>query len=124
MATIKHFTELVAWQKAYALSLSVYSVTKNFPKTELFGLTNQIRRASVSISSNIAEGFARHSARDKYHFCSIARGSACEVESQLRIAFGLNYIEPEVFEKLIMETVEVQRTIAGLAKASRGRMHI
>ncbi len=120
MSEIKHFTDLIAWKKSYQLGIDIYSITKTFPKEELFGLTNQLRRAVVSISSNIAEGFARHSEKDKYHFCAMARGSACEIESQLRIAFGVGYLSEELLNKLLLDVQEVQKVITGLAKASRG----
>ena len=120
MSEINHLTDLVAWKKSYQLGIDIYSITKTFPKEELFGLTNQLRRAVISISSNIAEGFARHSEKDKYHFCAIASGSACEVESQLRIAFGVGYLSKELLDELLLVVQGVQKVIAGLAKASHG----
>ena len=80
---IKTFKDLKAWQLSFELASKVYRATKNFPKEEQFGITNQLRRASVSISSNIAEGFGRSSRKEKDQFYSIAYGSLLEVESQL-----------------------------------------
>ncbi|HEY0007805.1 MAG TPA: four helix bundle protein, partial [Tepidisphaeraceae bacterium] len=85
---IRDFRDLVVWQKAIALAKAVYVLTRSFPADERFGLTNQVRRASVSVSSNIAEGHAR-SGREFRPFLSIARGSAAEVESQLLLAVEL-----------------------------------
>jgi four helix bundle protein len=84
--TVKSFRDSIAWQKAMELSTAVYEVTKAFPKEELFGLTNQLRRASVSIPSNIAEGQGRLTLGEFAHFLGMARGSALEVETQLELA--------------------------------------
>ena len=83
---IKSFKDLTTWQKAFDLALKVYDVTKRFPKEEQFGLSNQLRRASISVGSNIAEGFGRQSKREKDQFYAVAYGSLLEAESQLLIA--------------------------------------
>jgi len=80
---IRHFTDLRAWQEGHTLVLAVYKVTKDFPKEELFGLTNQIRRAVVSVTSNIAEGFTRYSSKEKNQFYFVCLGSLAEVQNQL-----------------------------------------
>jgi four helix bundle protein len=80
---ITSFTKLKAWQKAHALALLTYQATESFPKTEVFGLVNQMRRAVVSVESNIAEGFSRQTSTDKAHFYNIALGSCTETQSQL-----------------------------------------
>src|SRR5258706_14598865 len=90
MADIRDYKDLVVWQKAIALARMVYQATANFPKDERFGLTNQVRRAVVSISSNIAEGHAR-TTREFRQFLSIARGSLAEVESQLHLSAELSF---------------------------------
>jgi four helix bundle protein len=83
------FKDLIVWQRAVQLSLSIYKLTASFPANEQFGLTNQLRRASVSIASNIAEGYGRSSKGEYLQFLGHARGSNCEVQTQLVIAMGL-----------------------------------
>jgi four helix bundle protein len=91
MKSIRSFHELTVWQRAIDLSVQIYTLTRSFPKDELFGLTNQVRRASVSVSSNIAEGQSRLGKPEFIHFLSIARGSNAEVRSQLALARRLNF---------------------------------
>ncbi len=94
---IKDFKELTAWQKSMELVAEVYRITKKLPKDELYGLTNQLRRAAVSIPSNIAEGNGRGSTNEYVRFLYIARGSRAEVETQLLLCVELGYLqEPEV----------------------------
>ncbi len=85
------FKDLIVWQKAVKLSLNIYKLTAAFPPSEQFGLTNQLRRASVSIASNIAEGYGRASKGENVQFLGHARGSNCEVQTQLVIASGLGF---------------------------------
>ncbi|MEI7777750.1 MAG: four helix bundle protein [bacterium] len=102
MTPIKKFTDLIAWQKAHNLTLWVYKITKKFPTDEKFGLTSQLRRATVSVGANIAEGFGRLSSKDKRHFYLMSRTSLAEVESHFYIARDSKYISEEdfgVFEK-------------------------
>lgn len=89
---ITSFKELKTWQHAQELAVDIYKITKLFPDEEKFGLSNQLRRAAVSIGSNIAEGFSRQSAREKVQFYHIAKGSLTEVESQIDLAFRIGYI--------------------------------
>ena len=91
MKSIRSFHELTVWQRAIDLSVQIYTLTRSFPKDELFGLTNQVRRASVSVSSNIAEGQRRLGKPEFIHFLSIARGSNAEGQSQLELARRLNF---------------------------------
>ena len=84
--------ELLVWQKAMDLVVEIYSLTKQLPKDELYGLVSQIRRAAVSIPSNIAEGYSRNSTREYIHFLHIARGSKAEIETQIKICERLGYI--------------------------------
>jgi four helix bundle protein len=97
------FKDLKVWKMSMELTTQVYDVTKTFPKSEQFGLTNQIRRSAVSIPSNIAEGAGRNSPKDFVNFLSIANGSCCELETQLTIATHLDYLEMARFEKLSKE---------------------
>jgi len=88
------YRELIAWQKAMKLVTEIYEATQRFPSEERYGLTNQLRRASVSVPSNIAEGQARFSQKEFHHFLSQARGSLVEIETQLLIARALTYLQP------------------------------
>jgi four helix bundle protein len=90
---VQSYKELIVWQKAMDLVLEVYKISKNFPKDELYSLTNQIRRAVVSVPSNIAEGWGRNSRAEYLHFISIAKGSLAETETQLILACRLQYID-------------------------------
>ena len=97
----------VAWQKAMGLSAAVYAVTRLFPSDERFGLTNQLRRASVSVPSNIAEGRGRLTQREFLHFLGIARGSALEVETQLELAMVLGFGDRSELESTQLLAMEV-----------------
>jgi four helix bundle protein len=115
---IKNFTDLNAWKEAHKLVLLVYKLTKLFPKEEQFGLTNQIRRAVVSVTSNIAEGFSRSSYKEKSQFYSIALGSLTEVQNQLLIARDLEYLPKDQFPEIAIVTVTVNKLLNGLIKKS------
>ncbi len=100
----KHsFEKVKAWQTARAFRKNIYKITKNFPREELFCLTSQIRKASISIHSNIAEGYGRYSFNENIQFCRIGRGSLNEVLDQLYVALDENYITQEIFENLYQE---------------------
>jgi four helix bundle protein len=109
---MKHYKDLLVWQKAIALVANVYVVTRSFPREELYGLTSQVRRAAVSVPSNIAEGQARLTPGEFRHFLGIARGSLAELDTQLIIAEKLGYLTETgpVFEQL----AEVGRMLSGL----------
>ena len=115
---IKSFTDLDAWKKAHQLALFVYKITEKFPEKEKFGLTNQIRRAVVSISSNIAEGFSRNSAKDKGHFYTTAKSSLSEIQSQLLLARDLEYLKNELFLQFANQSVDVSKLLVGLIKSA------
>lgn len=106
---VKSYKDLIVWQKAMDLVEMVYRATKTFPKEELYGLTNQLRRAVVSIPSNIAEGQARKSTAEFRNFLSIARGSLAEVETQLLIARRLSYINQQKLGAILSIQVEVNK---------------
>lgn len=120
---IKSFTDLRAWQKAHKLVICVYEITKIFPKEEQFGLTNQIRRAVVSITSNIAEGFSRHSNKDRIHFYHMALGSLTEVQSQVLVARDIGYIGAEDAQNLLEKSVIVSKLINGLIKHLKTKLN-
>jgi len=117
--TIKNFEELIIWQEARKINIKVYSLTKKFPRAELFGLTSQIRRASVSIMSNIAEGFNRRSKKEFISYLIISRGSLFEVQSDLYTALDLNYISKEEFEELYGHSEKIAMSINKLIKYLR-----
>jgi four helix bundle protein len=108
------YRDLVAWQKAMALVTQVYQATRKFPRDEMYGLANQLRRAAVSVPSNIAEGQARFSSREFRHFLSHARGSLVEVETQLCIAQSLGYLTPEQSKQILSAVSELGRILNGL----------
>jgi four helix bundle protein len=119
---IKSFTDLIAWQEGHKLLLYIYKLTKNFPDDEKFGLTSQIKRSAVSISSNIAEGFGRNSRKDKLQFYAISKGSLYEAESQLRIALDLNYVTAIEFNTSKQMFDKNSRLISGLIKSAADRL--
>lgn len=120
-ATIKSFTDLNAWREAHMFVVLIYKKTKDFPKDEQFGLTNQIRRAAVSITSNIAEGFGRRSSKDRVHFYDMARASLSEVQSQLMVAKDVGYLDEIMFNELANQSVECYKVLTGLINATKGR---
>ena len=120
---ISSFTELNAWKEAHTLVLGVYSLTKKFPKEELFALTNQLRRAVVSITSNIAEGFSRISYKEKVQFYCTALGSLTEVQNQLLMARDIKYISTGEFDKIALQTVIASKLINGLIKGTKTFIH-
>ncbi len=113
------FRDLVAWQRAMALVTAVYEATRLWPREEQFGLTAQVRRAAVSIPSNIAEGHGRFGPREFLHHLSIAFGSLCEVETQLLIADRLAYGDPQTTQALTAQLTEVRRLLRGLIRSLR-----
>jgi len=106
LSTIKSFEDLTVWQDARKFTNKIYNLTNKFPKEELYGLTSQIRRAAVSIMSNIAEGFDRRSDKELSNFLSIAHGSSSEVQNDLYIALDLKYISEEEFKKMYRRSKE------------------
>lgn len=120
---IKSFTDLNAWKHGHKLVLEIYLITKKFPREEVFGLTSQIRRCSVSITSNIAEGFSRKSYKEKLNFYSIALGSTTELQNQILIAKDVGYITKEKFDKIAELSITVHKIINGLIKYSKNIIH-
>ncbi len=114
---IKSFTDLIAWKESHDLVLRIYQLTSTFPKEEQFGLVSQLRRASVSISSNIAEGFSRNSNKEKIQFYYTAKGSLTEVQNQLLISKDLSYLKKESFNTMALQSVKVSKLIVGLIKS-------
>jgi four helix bundle protein len=116
---IDSFTKLFAWQEAHKLVLMIYKEVKKFPNEELFGLSSQLKRAAVSVSSNIAEGFGRQHYKEKIQFYFLAKGSNTEVQNQILVARDVGYINNEIFTKLADQTVNVGKLLYGLIKKSR-----
>ena len=97
---IRDFTDILAWQEGHKLVLDIYRLTKKFPKEEIFGLVSQMRRAAVSVTSNIAEGFGRQGYKEKVQFFYVAQGSLIELKNQLLIARDIGYISTVEFTKI------------------------
>jgi four helix bundle protein len=113
---------LEVWKKSMALVVEMYRVTRTFPHDELYGLVSQLRRAAVSVPSNIAEGYGRNSPRELYQFVGTARGSLAEVETQIEIARDLEYITAELATTLLKKTSEIGRMLTGSAIGRRKRV--
>jgi four helix bundle protein len=116
---VKNFKELRVWQKAHAMTLAVYGVTREFPREELYGLTSQMRRAAASIGPNIAEGSGRRSDGEVCRFLQIARGSASEVEYHLLLARDLHLVGEDAFLELSQQADEVQGMLTALIQRFR-----
>ncbi|MBP7795169.1 MAG: four helix bundle protein [Elusimicrobiales bacterium] len=113
---IKNYKDLVVWQKGMELVKNIYQLTNEFPKKEIFGLTIQMRRASVSVPSNIAEGQARHYTREFMQFLYQALGSLSELETQIIIAKELNYISASKEFEIDNQIIELKKMICGLVR--------
>lgn len=116
MSQINTFEETIAWQKARTFNKRVYEITSNELFKKDFDLARQLRRASVSISSNISEGFERNTDKEFIHFLYIAKGSSAEIRSQLYLALDLNYVTQKEFESLFFEITTISKLISGLIK--------
>ena len=116
---MKSFRNLVVWQKAHALTLAVYKVTRGFPKEELYGLTSHMRRSSSSIAANIAEGCGRRTDPDFARFLQISFGSASEVEYLLILAHDLELLDKNIFEQLSRDVIEIKKMLAGFLRKLR-----
>jgi four helix bundle protein len=117
----RSYRELIAWQKAMKFVTEIYEATRPFPREECYGLTNQLRRAAVSVPSNIAEGQARFSQKEFHHFLSQARGSLTEIETQLLIAKGLRYLSSAKADLLLSAADELGRVLNGLIASIKNR---
>ena len=114
---LKNYKELKVWQKAYQLCLEIYRATSEFPKEERSGLISQIRRAGVSVVSNIAEGYGRRTTTEYIRFLYIAYGSNCELETQMLLSGDLDYIESAKLKGIIEKIQEVERMFKALIKS-------
>ena len=113
---ITEFTDLIAWQEGHRFAIFIYKITKSFPKDEIYGLTSQLRRASVSIGSNIAEGFGRQTYPEKIRFYYIARGSVSEIHNQMILAHDIGFITEPVQIEMVRQCQTVHKLLTGLIK--------
>lgn len=113
------YRDLLAWQKAMDLVISVYKTTQSFPRDEVYGLASQLRRTAVAVPTNIAEGQARYSPNDFFYFLGRARGALVEVETQLILAQRLGYVADEDARQLLDHCAEVGKILNGLISAIR-----
>ena len=116
---MKDFRQLKVWEKAHLLALAIYKETKKFPKEELYGLTSQIRRASMSIPTNIAEGCGRNTDAEFARFLQIAMGSASETEYQLLLSHDLGFLNKDQYDNLNLDVTEIKRMLVSLLKTLR-----
>jgi four helix bundle protein len=114
MSEIKNYRDLIVWQKAMTLAKEIYEATRAYPKGELFGLTQQLRRAAVSIPSNIAEGNGRGTKPDYIRFLQIARGSLFEAQTQIELSRDLSYLPDGVATQLCASCNEIERMLNSL----------
>jgi four helix bundle protein len=116
---IREFTDLNVWREGHALVLFVYRITKTFPREETYSLTDQMRRAASSVTSNIAEGFGRHGYKEKVQFYYLAQGSLTELKNQLIIARDVGYLTPERFAQVSELADTTHRLLQGLIRKSK-----
>ena len=116
---IKEFTDLKAWQEAHKLVVLIYGETRRFPREEVFGLTSQIRRAVISVTSNIAEGFGRQGYKEKVQFYYLAHGSLTEVKNQILAAHDIGFIDQKVKFSLLEQANIAHQLLQGLIKKSK-----
>ena len=114
--------DLRVWQQGIEMVTSIYLMTKSFPKEEVFGLASQLRRASVSVPSNIAEGYARGTDKEKLHFLRISSGSMSEVETQLLLSLNLGYIDQEKYNELSEIVTSVWKQLNSLITSLKKRL--
>jgi len=119
--TVRSYSDLIAWQKAVKLVTEIYRVSKRFPSEELFGLTSQLRRAAISIPSNIAEGQGRLGRKEFLHFLGNARGSLGEVETQIIIARNLDYLSEAEMNDIMELSAEAGRILNGLLSSLKAQ---
>lgn len=122
MTQIKSFRDLLVWQKSMSLVTSIYQLTRDFPHAEMFGLTSQLRRASISIPSNIAEGYGRNTSKDYLRYLQIALGSLYEMQTQLEIASNLHFLDIVNFKKMISLCLEIERMLTSLIAKIRAKI--
>ena len=118
---MKTHKDLTVWQDSIDMVTEIYKITRSFPKEELYGLTNQMRRCGVSIPSNIAEGAARNSEKEYIHFLYISLGSNMELDTQLRIARNLHFMTEDIFHGMIEQNSAIGKMLNGLINSIKNR---
>lgn len=118
---LKNFTDLDAWKEGHKLVLRTYEITRTYPKEEIFVLTSQMRRAGISITSNIAEGFGRFSYKEKAQFYLTSAASDVELQNQFIISKDIGYISEKIFNEVYEQTIKVHKIINGLIKGAKER---
>jgi four helix bundle protein len=116
---IKSFTDLLVWQEGHKLAVLVYQITRKFPREEMYSLSDQMRRASVSVTSNIAEGFGRQGYKEKVQFYYISHGSLTELENQVLIAKDVGYLTVDDFKKIMEQANKTHTFLIGFIKKSK-----
>ncbi|KKU50519.1 MAG: hypothetical protein UX72_C0040G0002 [Parcubacteria group bacterium GW2011_GWA2_47_10] len=116
---IKSFTDLIVWQEGHRLVVEIYRITKMFPREETYSLTDQMRRAASSVTSNIAEGFGRHGYKEKVQFFYLAQGSLAELKNQILIAKDVGYLDNSTFKNLADMANTTHRLLQGLIQKSK-----
>lgn len=120
---MKTVRDLLVWQKSMSYVTDVYKMSNSFPQEEVFGLTSQIRRSAVSIPSNISEGYGREGLKDYLRFLNIAMASLFELQTQLEIAYNLEYIKKEKFDNLYELSREIERMLSSFIRTIKSRKH-
>ena len=116
MAKIKNYRDLVVWQKAMDLTTMLYQIVRKLPKEETYALSDQMRRAAISIPSNIAEGFGRNSTKEYIHFLYITKGSVCELETQLMLCVRIEYLTEIEIQPIMILLEEIGKMITTITK--------
>jgi four helix bundle protein len=122
--TFKSYRDLEVWQRSMQLAKRIYQITQKFPSDERFGLTNQLRRASVSVPSNLAEGHARFGSGEFSRFISISMGSVAEIETQILLSTDLGYLTGELSREILEDLETIGKMLRGLAKSISKRRHV
>jgi four helix bundle protein len=116
MAKIKNYRDLLVWQKSMDMTVMLYRIVKNLPKEEIYSLSDQMRRAAMSIPSNIAEGFGRNSTKEYIHFLYITKGSVCELETQLMLCVKIKYLTETEIQPIMDLLDEIGKMITTIIK--------
>ncbi|HXA01919.1 MAG TPA: four helix bundle protein [Cytophagaceae bacterium] len=113
---VKSYTDLKVWQEARTMVKRIYSISQGFPKEEIYGLQQQVRRCAVSVPSNIAEGIGRNHNKDTVQFLYVAKGSLYEMETQLYLAMDLNYIQEKTLSEALNHVISIRKLLLGFIK--------
>jgi four helix bundle protein len=117
--TIQSFTDLKVWQEGHKLVIMVYTITKTFPKSEMYSLVDQMRRSAISITSNVAEGFGRQSFKEKLQFYFLAQGSLLELKNIILVARDVGYLKPKEFDELAVQANTTDKLLRGFLQKTK-----